>query len=131
MAAPKKHSSTITANDGRRNNGRKPGFKVTKKRSEEKLTPAKLNKAKKDRLRLYATNAIRKEFNSEEDFFVHLAKEARKSYNHLKLLMEYTYGKPEDNQHQGGEKKAPVINFYGNPTTTPIDNTIEIEHDED
>jgi len=131
MAAPKKHSSTITANDGRRNNGRKPGFKVKNVKKVEKLTPAKLNKAKKERIQLYAINAIRTEFGSEEEFFMHLARESKKSYNHLKLMMEYGYGKPSEDSHSGGEKKAPVINFYGNPTTTPIDNTIEIEHDED
>ena len=130
MPAAKKNSVAITKTDGRKNNGRKPGTKVRK--TEKKLTPAKLNKAKKERITLYSINAIREEFGSEQEFFKHLAGQAKKSYNHLKLMMEYAYGKPEDYQHHSPQKQAPVINFYGN-TPPPLEpnNTIDVEHDEE
>ena len=128
--AKKNTVAQITKTDGRKNNGRKPGTKVQRK--EPKLTPAKLNKKKKERIKLYAINAIKEEFGSEQSFFEHLTKEARKNYNHLKLLMEYAYGKPEDYQGLGqGQKQAPVINFYGSAPLPPADETIDVEYNEE
>lgn len=129
MPKATKNSVAIKATDGRKHNGRKPGTKV--KKSEPKLTPAKLNKAKKERIKLYAINAIREEFGSEQDFFKHLSREAKKSYNHLKLLMEYSYGKPEDYQHQTPPKQAPIINFYGSAPLPQPDTTIDVDYDEE
>ena len=130
MARAKRNSANITKMDGRKNNGRKPGTKIQK--TEKKLTPAKLNKAKKERVTLYSINAIREEFGSEQEFFKHLSAQAKKSYNHLKLLMEYAYGKPEDYTHHTPPKQAPVINFYGNtPPPLQKDNTIDVDYEED
>ena len=126
MPKAKKNSANIKEWDGRKNNGRKVGTKVT-----PKLTPAKLNKAKKDRMVLYATNAIINEYGSEEEFWNMIAQHAKKSYNHAKMIVEYAYGKPKEDIAGGGDKKAPVINFYNNTPAPQIDNTIDIPHDED
>ena len=127
MARAKRNVPGLPVADGRKNNGRQPGTKIKK---APKLTPAKLNKAKRDRIKLYSVNAIRQEFGSEEEFFMHLAKESRKSYNHLKLLMEYGYGKPEDAHSAPPQKNAPIINFYGAPQIQQ-DNTIDIDYSDE
>lgn len=127
MPAAKKNSTAIKQTDGRRNNGRKPGTQV--QRSQKKLTPASLNKAKKTRMKLYSINAIIDEFGSEQEFFNFLAKQSKKSFNHLKLMMEYGYGKPDDGHQHAPQKQAPIINFYG--SAPQIDNTIDIDHDEE
>ncbi len=129
MPIPKKNSTAIKNTDGRKNNGRKPGTKVS--RSQPKLTPAKLNKAKKERMKLYSINAIRDVFGSEEMFFTHLATESKKSYNHLKLLMEYGYGKPENAHDIAPSKTTPIINFYGSPQIQQSDDTIDVTHEEE
>lgn len=129
MPIAKRNSVAIKKTDGRKNNGRKPGTKVAK--PVKKMTPAKLNKAKKERIKLYAINAIRKEFGSEEGYFEHLAREAKKSFNHLKLLTEYAYDKPENIQPAGSGTKAPVINFFGSPQLPEKDETIDVDHEEE
>ena len=109
MARAYKNSEAIKNTDGRKNNGRKKG--ETRVAKAPKMTPSQLNKAKKDRMTLYAINAIRQEYGSEEDFWLHMAKHARKSFSHAKTIMEYAYGKP--NEDVGGAKKsqAPIIVF--------------------
>jgi len=126
MPKAKKNSANIKEWDGRKNNGRKVGTKV-----QPKLTPAKLNKAKKDRMVIYATNAIIDEYGNEEEFWKMIAGQARKSYNHAKMIVEYAYGKPKDDVGGGKKNKAPVINFYNNQPQPHIDNTIDIPHDEE
>lgn len=113
--------------DGRKNNGRKPGTKIQKQAA--KMTPAKLNKAKKERIKLYGINAIKEQYGSEEGFFKHLAEAARDSFPHLKLLMEYAYGKPEDYSHVAPKKQAPTIVFVNNGNKEP--ETIEVGHEEE
>lgn len=129
MGKAYKNSEAIKKTDGRKNNGRKKGEERVAK--APKMTPSQLNKAKKDRMTLYAINAIRQEYGCEEDFWLHMAKQARKSFTHAKTIMEYAYGKPNDDPAGGKEPKAPVINFYNNSTPQQIEPTIDIEHEED
>ena len=129
MPAAKKHSSAITTTDGRKANGRKKGTKVAKKRRDPLLTPSKLNKAKKERTQLYSINAIIKAYGSQEAFFELLADKSKDNFNDRKLLLEYAYGKPEDNQGAANNRVAPQINFYSS-TPPRIDNTVDIEHED-
>lgn len=113
--------------DGRTTNGRKEGTVVKK---QPKMTPANMNKAKKNRLSIYSVNSIINEFGSEEEFTNFLAKEARDSFNHLKLLMDYAYGKPEDQSRHVEKKQTPTIVFVNNDTSKN-EQTIEIQHQDE
>ena len=131
MGIAKKNSANITPNDGRKHNGRKVGTKVTQKRKDPKLTPARINKAKSDRMKIYAVNAIRFVYDTEEEFWVEIAKKAKDNFNYAKMITEYAYGKPQEDTNLKEKTKAPTINFYSNNPTPQIDNTIDIPHDED
>ena len=97
----------IKSNDGRQNNGRKKG----QKNKPVEATPRRLNKAKKERIALYAVNAMRSVFGSEKEAFESLAEKARDgSFPHFKLLLEYGYGKPED-LVSGDVKKGATFNI--------------------
>ena len=79
--------------DGRKNNGRAKGDRYKK----PKLSRSSLNKAKKERISLYAINAMKEVFGSEKEAFQDLAEKAKDgSFPHMKLFLEYAYGKPED-----------------------------------
>lgn len=54
-------------------------------------------KSKADELHLsaYAKDAIRAKFGSEQEFWEHIAGKSKESIQHLKLLVEYAFGKPE------------------------------------
>lgn len=98
----------IKSNDGRQNNGKKKGQKNNK---PVEATPRNLNKAKKERISLYAINAMRTVFGSEKEAFESLAEQARDgSFAHIKLLLEYAYGKPED-LVSGDAKKGSTFNI--------------------
>lgn len=129
MPLPKRNSTAITKNDGRRNNGRKKGDTV--KRKQGKMTPAKMNKAKRNREKIYAINAIREAYDSEEEFWLFVAKESKKSFRHMKMLMEYGYGKPDTGTVAPVTNTKPVINFYGNQAPQQMDSTIDITHEEE
>ena len=88
-----KERKYVKPTDGRKNNGKKKG--ETRNRPIV-ATPSALNKAKKDRVHIYALNAMKKVFGSEEKAWESLAEKAKESFPHLKLLFEYKYGKPED-----------------------------------
>lgn len=124
---PNKPREDKSKPDGRSTNGRKPGTVV---RKQPKMTPAKMNKAKKNRLSVYSVNSIIHEFGSEEEFTNFLAKEARGSFNHLKLLMDYAYGKPEDQNRQVDRKQTPTIVFVNNDNAKG-ERTIEVNHQEE
>lgn len=114
MGRKPKERKFVKATDGRRNNGRKKGDKVNK---PVVATPSAINKAKKDRVGIYALNAMQKVFGSEAEAWESLAKQAKDSFPHMKLLFEYKYGKP-DEARLGGEKAKVNINiknlFAGN-----------------
>ena len=66
MGRKPKEFKYIKKNDGRRNNGRKKG---DSKNYPKKInaTPAAINEAKKDRMGIYALNAMKEVFGSEEE----------------------------------------------------------------
>lgn len=98
MARSKKEYKYVKKNDGRKNNGRKKGDTVVKKTT---ATPSAMNQAKRDRIGIYALNAMKEVFGSEDEAWKELAKQAKDgSFPHFKLLMEYKYGRPGD-QIQG------------------------------
>lgn len=68
-----------THGGARKGAGRKP------KRDEEKVIKLGMD-------------AIVEVYGSQEDFFIHLATNSKESFPHLKLLMEYVYGKPKEKQ---------------------------------
>jgi len=124
MGRKPKEFKYLKNTDGRRNNGRKKGDVIIKK---ENATPAALNKAKKNRSKLYAQNAMAETFGSEEAAWVHLAEMAKDSFPHLKLLFEYKYGKAGDNLDAGTAKKMNINIknlFTGNQEET--DNVIDV-----
>ena len=41
-------------------------------------------------------DAIISVYGSIESYWKHIAKQSKESFNHLKLLQEYTYGKPQE-----------------------------------
>lgn len=131
MPTPKKNKAHIKPTDGRKHNKGVPA--KTRNRSESKLTPSKLNKAKRRRMELYAINAIRDKFGSEEALFEYIAEKALdgKQYYMTKLL-EYAYGDPRDidrSQMKEDNRKF-EINFYGDKKPKK-DETIDITHEEE
>lgn len=128
--AKRQKSNEITDNDGRKGNKRLPP-KVQLDGSPTSK-PARINNAKKAAVSRYSINAMKDVFGSEQEALRSLAEFAKEgSLGHMKLLLEYGFGKPEDIERGNGGTKitAPVINFYGNTTE---DRTIDIEpEDED
>lgn len=127
MAKHKKSQET-TDHDGRKHNKRLPP-KVQLDGSPTSK-PARVNNAKKAAVSRYSINAMKDVFGSEQEALKSLAKFAKEgSLGHMKLLLEYGFGKPEDIERGGGTTKitAPVINFYGNNTQ---DNTMDIDAEE-
>ena len=134
MPLPKKNSLEITKRDGRRNNGAKKGEKRGNNRQGLiKATNTNLNKAKKERRNIYAINAIRSEFASEQEAWAFLAKKSREDFKYFQMLWTYAYGKPDDVRDvQKNSGNAPVINFFANSDQIKhIDNTIDIIEDID
>ena len=133
MGRKPKQYKYMKSNDGRKNNGRKKG-ETYKHLKPAAATPSALNQAKKDRIQLSALNAIVKEYGSEQDFWNFVASQSKDSFPHLKMLMEYKYGKPED-QIYNQEKPKVNINiknlFTGNQELPEADETIDIPFEED
>ena len=126
--AKREKSDNIRSTDGRKNNKRLPAKvqlngPVTSK-------PARVNDAKKKQISNYAVNAMKKVFGSEQEAMEALAEFGKKgSLGHMKLLMEYGFGKPNEMNDTGGGKKniSPVINFYNNPPQIEDSKTIDID----
>jgi len=108
MGRKPKERKYVKPTDGRQNNGRKRGEKVNKPVKKVMATPSAMNKAKKDRVNIYALNAMKRGFGSEEAAWESLAEKAKDSFPHLKLLFEYKYGKPED---VGLDEGKPKVNI--------------------
>jgi len=124
--ARRKKSNEITENDGRKGNKRLPP-KVQLDGSPTSK-PARINQAKKAAVSRYSINAMKDVFGSEQEALKSLAQFAKEgSLGHMKLLLEYGFGKPEDIERGNGGTKitAPVINFYGN--STQEEKTIDID----
>ncbi len=70
--------------DGRKNNGGKRPGAGRKSKAEELKVSA------------YAQDAIKEEYGSQQDFWGLIAQKARESNAHLRHLLQYAYGKPQD-----------------------------------
>ena len=73
--------------DGRANNGALKGVYRGQGRPP---------KAREKKLGNYALGAMKKVFGSEEKAWLELAKQAKDSFPHMRLLWEYKYGKPKE-----------------------------------
>src|SRR5210317_703341 len=123
----KKKSTNIKTTDGRKNNKRLP----PKVQLDGPITskPARMNNAKKKKVANYAVNAMKKVFGSEQEAMEALAEYGKKgSLGHIKLLLEYGFGKPNEMNENSGNNRpvAPVINFF-NTNPQLEDNTIELD----
>jgi hypothetical protein len=66
-------------------------------------------KAEEDKIKKLSTNAIIKIYGSEQAFFEKLAEMAMSEFPALKLLMEYTYGKPKEQKEASQEFVKPIL----------------------
>jgi hypothetical protein len=104
--------------DGRRNNGAVKGVYRGQGR------PPKIKEKETNALTL---KAITKAFGSEEKAWIHIAKKASEgNFNYTKMLWEYRYGKPKEQQELNVNTNIniPVIDF-----TKP--KTIDVTHKEE
>ena len=53
-------------------------------------------KADEEKIKRLGEDAIIKVYGSIEKYYEHIAKEAKQSFPHLKLLQEYVFGKPTE-----------------------------------
>jgi hypothetical protein len=128
--AKRSKSDNIKSTDGRKNNKRLPPKVQLNEMPTSK--PPRINDAKKKQISNYAVNAMNKVFGSQQEAMETLAKYGKDgSLGHMKLLMEYAFGKPNEMNDNAGGKKAitPVINFYNTPQIE--EKTIDIDHEED
>ena len=107
MGRKPKQYKYVKENDGRRNNGRKPGVRNVP--TVRPTSSAALNDAKRKRVGIYALNAMAKVFGSEEEAWESLAEQAKSSFPHLKLLFEYKYGKPLDTPEEKQQKVLELL----------------------
>jgi hypothetical protein len=129
-----KKSEETRATDGRSNNRRLAPKPITAK-DKQQLPAARSTPSKKERLQKKGLKAIKEKFGDEQGFFDFILNEATEegSFNHLKMFMEYTYGKASDSIDDTAKKQtitAPVINFYGDNAAIK-DKIIDITPDED
>lgn len=130
MGRKPKERKFVKDTDGRKNNGRKRGERVNK---PVIATPGAINKAKKDRVHIYALNAMKQVFGSEEKAWESLAEKAKESFPHMKLLFEYKYGKPEDVDLREGRPKVNINIknlFAGNQDQSDDPDIIDVTEEE-
>ena len=127
MGRKPKQYKYVKENDGRRNNGRKQGVRNVP--VVRPTSSAAINDAKRNRVGIYALNAMSKVFGSEEEAWESLAEQAKESFPHLKLLFEYKYGKPLDKPEEKQQKvNINIKNLFTG--TQEEDNTIELDNEE-
>lgn len=103
--------------DGRRNNGAVKGVYRGQGR------PPKIKEKETNALTL---KALKKAFGSEEKAWIHVAQKASEgNFNYTKMLWEYRYGKPKEQQelNVNTNLNIPVVDF-----TKP--KTIDVDHEE-
>lgn len=128
--APKNNSKNIKSTDGRKHNKRLPS-KVEARGGLTKK-PARLNDSKKERVSIYAVNALKKVFGGEAEAWEFLAEKSKESHADRKLLWEHAYGKPTDGD-MGSDKDeniAPVINFITTGSKANEEEVIDITAEE-
>ena len=119
--------------DGRKHNGRKKGETVNKPVKKIMATPSTINKAKRDRMHIYALNAMQEVFGSEEAAWKSLAEKAKESFPHMKLLFEYKYGRPGEPLSDEGKSKININIknlFAGNQEQNDEPDVIDITEEE-
>ena len=127
MGRKPKQYKYVKENDGRRNNGRKPGVRNVP--VVRPTSSAAINDAKRKRVGIYALNAMAKVFGSEEEAWESLAEQAKQSFPHLKLLFEYKYGKPLDKPEEKQQKvNINIKNLFTGGQEE--DNTIDLDNEE-
>jgi len=127
MGRKPKQYKYVKENDGRRNNGRKPGVRNVP--VVRPTSSAAINDAKRKRVGIYALNAMAKVFGSEEEAWESLAEQAKQSFPHLKLLFEYKYGKPLDKPEEKQQKvNINIKNLFTG--SQEEDKTIELDNEE-
>ena len=127
MGRKPKQYKYVKENDGRRNNGRKQGVRNVP--VVRPTSSAAINNAKRNRIGIYALNAMAKVFGSEEEAWESLAEQAKQSFPHLKLLFEYKYGKPLDKPEEKQQKvNINIKNLFTG--SQEEDNTIELDNEE-
>jgi len=131
--AKKPKSNEIKSTDGRKYNKRLPS--KVKLKGSVTTKPAAMNQAKKDRVGKFAINAIKKVYGNEAGAMEKLAELSEESFQHMKLLLEYAYGKAGENIQEQAPRRtnAPVINFFN--TQLPEgdkeeEDTIDIDSEE-
>jgi|TARA_R100000482_G_scaffold30774_2_gene10002 hypothetical protein len=99
--------------DGRRNNGAVKGI------SRGQGRPPKIKEKEMGALTLKALN---KAFGSEEKAWIYVAEKASKgNFNYIKMLWEYRYGKPKEQQININKNvNIPIVDF-GKPKTVDVD----------
>jgi len=119
--------------DGRNNNGQKKGDKQLRAIQKELKSLDSSNKAKKDRITAQANSGIREVYGSEAEFWKFVAEQSKDSFNHLKFLSEYAFGKPGDNIGSSVNTKTdvPIINFFAGTQNDKLEDTIDITPEED
>jgi hypothetical protein len=128
MGRKPKQYKYVKENDGRRNNGRKPGVRNVP--VVRPTSSAAINNAKRNRVGIYALNAMAKVFGSEEEAWESLAEQAKSSFPHLKLLFEYKYGKPLDKPEEKQQKvNINIKNLFTG--SQEDDKTIELDSSEE
>lgn len=85
--------------------------------------PPKITEKK---LRNFAVSAIKKAYGSEDKMWLEVAKQAKDSFPHMKMLLEFTYGKPKEQKEVNvkTDVNIPIVNFLEERT---IDITPEEE----
>ena len=127
MGRKPKQYKYVKENDGRRNNGRKQGVRNVP--VVRPTSSAAINNAKRNRIGIYALNAMAKVFGSEEEAWESLAEQAKQSFPHLKLLFEYKYGKPIDAPEEKQQKvNINIKNLFTG--SQDDDKTIELDNEE-
>tara|TARA_R100000951_G_scaffold93161_2_gene81693 strand:- start:828 stop:1202 length:375 start_codon:yes stop_codon:yes gene_type:complete len=115
-------------NDGRKSNKRRDRIKIIK---DKNLPAPMVNKAKKDRAKLYSKKAIGNVFGSEDGIWEHLSQMALEgNIKAMEMLLQYQYGRAGDNKEvQQSTSKAPVIQFNVTKPQEPED-IIDITEEE-
>jgi len=126
-AEKNKRSTEITKIDGRVNNKRLKPIPIS---TSDKLVPARNNKAKKrqDSV-LCCIGYEKKSLEARKKRLKYLTKLAKNNFSHMKLLLEYAYGRPSDSINDApdkGKTKAPVINFINNQEVKENKDIIDI-----
>tara|TARA_R110000737_G_scaffold349940_2_gene387505 strand:+ start:138 stop:449 length:312 start_codon:yes stop_codon:yes gene_type:complete len=74
----------------------KEGDKRKNNKGGARAGSGRKSKAAELKVNQYGTDAIIKVYGSMENYYMFIAKEAKTSFQHLKLIQEYTFGKVQD-----------------------------------